>query len=713
MLHLLTLCAVLMLASTTLHADALDDCRSARHGHPAQALTLCAQALASADHVDAAFEARMHLIELNTASGALDVAEELLQDAERELIRVSDPLARHRLLRRRGLLAYRRNDFGLALAHFLEALAVAKALPDARAMAVSENDLGVAYRRLGDDPQALSHWLASLEAKHRDGDTDLAATENNIGNLYRDLNEPEQAAIFLQRALAGHLAHQRVLLAAHTREDIGLLAADRKDWPGARSEFDQAWEVYLRENAWRDQLRLSRHRAEQEWLAADADATRAWVARAQALATRLDVPLPADMDLLNARLLAAGGRYAEAMAHLDQREALLKDADAGLLKDWRSAQADWAAALARPMAALEFARAAHAAEIDVLRRRHGERMDALRARFEFVEIAHERDRLQRTNAEQALTLQQRRNQLLGLGLLSVVVLAGLSAFFQRRLYRQRLRLLQIEAEQRAQAEEARRVAESLRADLRSVRVALDQTAGPVLVVDAAGVVRLANAAAADHLQRSEQALRGQTLSSLFGDEAAAQLQSALESLTSGEAESPLSIHSGPANALRIRALSLSLEEELGVLSLENGAPAPEWVDTMNRAHAQWEQHDAQVVAVDTSANSAQDARAGIVSLMQACVDAWERSTRSTRLELAEKSGIWRITIDDGRLRTRTLNRYLDLASLPARPRWREVLRTAYFILAECTLDAEQRVLIEQSISTLQARMRASPLDANG
>jgi two-component system, sensor histidine kinase ChiS len=75
--------------------------------------------------------------------------------------------------------------------------------------------------------------------------------------------------------------------------------------------------------------------------------------------------------------------------------------------------------------------------------------------------------------------------------------------------------------------------------------------------------------------------------------------------------------------------------------------------------------------------------------------------------LAEKSGVWRITIDDGRLRTRTLNRYLDLAALPARPRWREVLRTAYFVLAECALDAGQRDQINQRIGVLQQQMRGS------
>jgi two-component system, sensor histidine kinase ChiS len=163
----------------------------------------------------------------------------------------------------------------------------------------------------------------------------------------------------------------------------------------------------------------------------------------------------------------------------------------------------------------------------------------------------------------------------------------------------------------------------------------------------------------------------------------------------------------PERSLSIRALSLSLEEELGVLSLASEQQAPAWIDTMNRAHARWEQTAAEVSESDDDAPTTLADRRAIVELMQASLEAWERSTCSTRLELAEKSGIWRITIDDGRLRTRTLNRYLDLAALPARPRWREVLRTAYFVLAECALDSSQRDQINQRIRVLQQQMRGS------
>lgn len=689
-------------------AASVQDCRLARRGAPAQAIAICTLALQSAADTDAAFEARMHLAELHTAKGDLDAATAQLDAAEPILAQVKDPLAAHRIARRQGMLSYRKGDMARALARFLEGLTAAGKAGDLRATAVSENDLGVAYRRLGEDRQALAHWLSSLEHKRRSGATDLAATEDNIGNLYRDLKEPAQAEAYLRRALDGHQREGRVLLAAHTTEDLGLLASDAEDFALARQHMESAWSVFEREQARVDQLRLARHRAELEWRAGAADAAQRWVRIAQQMAEQLKQPVPADMVLLQARLVAAKGSVDAAAARLAQFSTPPGDDDLPLAQEWAATQSLWSAQLGRDRDALGFAQAAHRAELQLMQRRHGERMDALRVRFEVSELEHERDRLRHANAEQALALQQRRNQLLGLGLAGVLAVAGLLVFYQRRLYRQRLRTQQVEAQHRVHVEEARREAESLRADLRSLRVALDQSSEPVLVVDAAGVIRLANAAAALLLQRDEAALRGARLADVIGADGAAELQSALERLSSGETASPLHIEVGAHSALPIRALSLTLEEELGVLSLSSETHAGAWVDSMNRAHARWEQGvspHAHEAVDDLPASDA--GRGAMVELMQVSLEAWERSTCSTRLELAEKSGIWRITIDDGRLRTRTLNRYLDLAALPARPRWREVLRTAYFVLAECRLDTMQRDLINQRIHNLQAQMRGS------
>jgi hypothetical protein len=85
---------------------------------------------------------------------------------------------------------------------------------------------------------------------------------------------------------------------------------------------------------------------------------------------------------------------------------------------------------------------------------------------------------------------------------------------------------------------------------------------------------------------------------------------------------------------------------------------------------------------------AADIPAHAAGLILAAVDAWERATGTSRLELAEKSRIWRVNIEDGRLRARVTQRYLALSKLPANPRWRDVVRTAYFVPGHCNMEAE-------------------------
>ena len=148
-------------------------------------------------------------------------------------------------------------------------------------------------------------------------------------------------------------------------------------------------------------------------------------------------------------------------------------------------------------------------------------------------------------------------------------------------------------------------------------------------------------------------------------------------------------------ALRLRVLGLSLEEELGVLALEAPQQMPGWVQRLNQAHSIRD-------AVALSSPDEQEAvfRQGLVELLNQCLELWERHTQRGRIELAERSGIWRVTIDDGRLRTRTLDRYLSIETLPAKPRWREAVRTAYFVLAECELGSAQREDLEAKLQSL-------------
>lgn len=103
----------------------------------------------------------------------------------------------------------------------------------------------------------------------------------------------------------------------------------------------------------------------------------------------------------------------------------------------------------------------------------------------------------------------------------------------------------------------------------------------------------------------------------------------------------------------------------------------------------------------TAGDDEQTYREALVKLMQDCHYYWQKVTGESIIELAEKSRIWSVSIDNGRLRTRSMNRYLSIDKLPTNPRWRQVARTAYFVLSKVSHDGEAKVALEKSVAHLQ------------
>lgn len=83
-------------------------------------------------------------------------------------------------------------------------------------------------------------------------------------------------------------------------------------------------------------------------------------------------------------------------------------------------------------------------------------------------------------------------------------------------------------------------------------------------------------------------------------------------------------------------------------------------------------------------------RAALVKLMNISTDLWEQATGLTKVELAKQSAIWSVNLDGTRMRARAMERYYDINKLPANPRWREVAKTAHYVLANINLDASSR-----------------------
>ena len=88
---------------------------------------------------------------------------------------------------------------------------------------------------------------------------------------------------------------------------------------------------------------------------------------------------------------------------------------------------------------------------------------------------------------------------------------------------------------------------------------------------------------------------------------------------------------------------------------------------------------------------------------------WKQATRKTKIDLAEESRIWTASIDtDGTYRTRTMDRYLKVGSLPANPRTEDVLDTGYFVLPHCSDHPEMKKELEDKIHTLENLIQNPP-----
>ena len=102
-------------------------------------------------------------------------------------------------------------------------------------------------------------------------------------------------------------------------------------------------------------------------------------------------------------------------------------------------------------------------------------------------------------------------------------------------------------------------------------------------------------------------------------------------------------------------------------------------------------------------------RAKLVALLARSLALWEFHTGRTKADLAEQSRAWRVYIDGGTAKTRTLDKYLSLKTLPARPRWRQVLRTAGFVINHCELAEEEHAELSALIREVEAAYTDTPV----
>ncbi|MEA9443627.1 response regulator, partial [Aeromonas caviae] len=94
-------------------------------------------------------------------------------------------------------------------------------------------------------------------------------------------------------------------------------------------------------------------------------------------------------------------------------------------------------------------------------------------------------------------------------------------------------------------------------------------------------------------------------------------------------------------------------------------------------------------------------RRALVDTMRLTLETWQQSTGKGKIVLAEKSKLWRVYMDRSSPQTRTLDKYLNLDTLPKAPRWKTVVASAEYVLKHCALNEVQHQSLHQSTQRLR------------
>ena len=677
-------------------------CRELQTTQPAQAIDLCEQAFAALDpRVDAelAEEMLFRRSDAQAATGDFAAAAATLQRVAALPAQAAHWMREFRLARRRGILAYRQEKFGDALLQFRQARELALAHSDETSLAQSWNDLGNALRRIGDYREALNAYLSSLELKRRGKDEQLGPLYNNLADLYRDLGEFDTAQSRYTEALAEYERSKRPREAAHARESLAAVLIKTGALEPAGIALDQVVAAFETLGARADEIRAQVAVAALALDQQDLPKARTALGRAQSLAGELNLPLSANLALQTARLYRADGNLAAARSTL--ADALARQstdaADRAPLLQASAAAAFDAGDIA---AAYRLQQSFHDADARLRDAAHDRRLEQLRVQFDVAEQQRAIDRLAAENRIAALALQQRTTQLqLGLAC-ALVLLLLLAGGFMRARQRSQVAAAVRETRLADEREQFRRIAESLRVDSRRIQTLLDRSHAALLAIDASGALVALTAAAANLLDMPRETALGTPLADFLDAASRDALQQALSALDDQDSQVELRLQL-PQGSVTARCSLLPGDADIAVLQVIAADADADAADAVSAA-----------AAVDTAAGEPADAdafRRELVELMVYAVETWERSSGRTRIDLAEKSRVWRVTIDEGRLRVRAMERYLSLAKLPRQPRWREVLRTAYFVLSECRLDAAERDALRERADAVQASLRRRAL----
>jgi tetratricopeptide (TPR) repeat protein len=644
-------------------------------------------------------------------------------------------LYRYNWLRQRGIIEIRQHNYRGALPYFTDALRIVQALGQDRMIATVQNDLGTIHRELGYYTESLSAFERALDQYlSQPIDYRTGLTQANIAAVYRDMGNLEDALLYLERALASHEASLSSDPAndgwisgfiAHVHEDTAATLVDMGRGEQAEPHLSASLRLYTVAGRTAEQARVKVLQARLDADRGRPEAALSHLLEAQQLEAQLESTAVIELRPVLAEVLLQLGRYDEAeTAAVDglaiTREAQQRKLSMSLLETLTKIHE----ANQRPDLALNVMRQFIELRERLLQEQYDRDFAVLRSNIEIDEQRRANALLERDNQIAVLALNRQRVLLLAAAL-SIVLLGVVVAWIWRQKRADTCRLRTEIAHHR---DELDQMVKSSRRQL----AILDKTNEPLACFDESGRIVYHNRMFAQWLANEDASMVDQALGNLLPE----LFQVVSEALADGEANaggtliddmavtvdgderrfavwlsrldhrdgfhviviqaySDQPVQDSAKDTARLRKqltdlrrfqeLSPRLLESLGQLSESGSTDLARLLNDLDALNSSQLER-----AVSDQSTESTEYQQALVSLMLAAVETWEESTGLTTIDLAEKSGIWLVAIDDGRLRTRTMEKYLTVQRLPRRPRWRQVVRTCRYVLIHCKLSAERR-----------------------
>lgn len=654
----------------------------------------------------------------------------LLDKIEKQYFSISKSFEiKHIILRNKGKNHYFLSQHSTSSYFFQQALDIAKTQNDLFAMAKSYNDLGIVYKAQSKYVESLAAYKESLKIKEAlKVSSEIGATLNNIGNLYLLLKDYDAAHKSHNRSLQQYLKLSPIQNAdykkiVHIKNQIGI---SKEKLFGIDSGIEQLEKTIL------ESVNLINKESilfETYCNLAEYYLIKQQVSKAEALMQQPKITNNTTIKQKLLRILVISKIFLQKKQYKLSEDNALNGLGLAKNANMKEQVITFTGLIIKIKASEGQYKAAYQYQHDYLQ--HFEEFTSDRYNIEIKKLQNEIELhfqekklslLKKNNKIQELKIKKQKFQVLSY----VLTIIFLIVFIIWQIRKKRLEKKQL----LAKIKYHRRKLEDLKVPKEKLNETFQLIQEPLVSIDQTGLIKYANKNFIDTFNLSESDVNENNIGKVIPE-----LSNIISELVYDKDDFPIQqqlvFSTSKTNKVKVFVNTLHSIENIIVLSFIN-SEQNNIEDSITKKHIEninniqtiilklnhlkkekdylqtyqlVQQLDKTLKKTKSKETLSENYRISLINLMMKNLEVWRETTLKNRVELAQQSGIWKISIDDGRLRTRAMDRYLNIKTLPKSPRWRSVVKTSHYILSECSILDTQRHSLNSLLEVFMSNLK--------